>query len=326
VNDDMLSALIDRAVPEPPRVLPAEAWRRRPATRRRAAPVLAALGVTAIVGAATVALQGWPPGQSRGLGASQDCPATIDPSARSRVPEATIEGADRSLVPGLVPTAAAMCRYGLDGHLADKRAISNPMELVHDLNLPPSVGPVGCNDSLPGPAPYDLLMIEYGSKRLWIGQSSGGCTLTTNGRFVATLDLTADLASAYERGAWTIREDGKLCKIDFGRAGQESHMVPDGVTSVDVCGPGNTIDRTLTDPAVVSEVTDLLNSPEAHDSQGFCSGGPNGSIELVFRYPQGRAVSAVVMKGCLPGANTANGSLVAEVPSASITQLQRLTS
>lgn len=253
----------------------------------------------------------------------QQLPVTTDREP-SVVPPPSSGPAGR-LVPAEVPRAALVCRYEdssiftRSGNrsrptsvaLAGQRALAAGLErIASDLALPAGSAYGFCTQA-GGPTVPHLLRLDYASESVWVSTSTdvNGCALVTNGAFTAPVYVGGQVAASFDAGAWVdppLREGfADPCRLSkAGRAGQETALVPDGWTGLDVCVDG--APRPVA-PERAAAVADLLGGLElgAGGAGSSCpppAGPPDAGTprQLVWRYPSGRDVLTFLVLGCDP--------------------------
>jgi hypothetical protein len=325
MNDEGLSGLFDRLVPDPPRDLSIAVPRSTQGERRGRGLVLAsAVGVALVVVGVAVLVQHGSSTTPPPFAAAVDCPATVDLYHLDAVPGVpSVDGAEHSLVPAKPAVQAFVCKYSSKGALLGQREMSNPGLMSVDLRLPKAPRELGCSGVGHAAEPY-LLQLRYSDGVVWIADAGYDCVVPTNGRFKAFGGLAEDAAVSYDAGVWTNDETNGPCYRDVGRQGQEDDMVPADPVSVDVCAKEGTSVTAISSPDAVPRLIELVNTPKAHEETSFCGGGPTRSVELLFRYAEGRSVGVSVLDGCQRGGNTVNGSLVATLSDNQVDEVFRL--
>jgi hypothetical protein len=247
-----------------------------------------------------------------------------------------VDGKSR-LVPPQPPTRAVLCAYSgtngdpQTGWLRDgSRVISGGLDrLAADLTLVSRRpgGPISC--TLMGGAQVNYLLgLNYENGTLWVSASDepNHCVATSNGRFTA-LDVSADLAAAYESGTWgqsppPSAADRFPCTAQpTGRLGQEANLVPPGATSALICpepmyGDGRSV--TVTGADLIDLVEALNRLPTGPIGLGCVpTDDPPPTprdYELLFRYPDGPGVLLRIMTGCQPSITNGNLAVVDAAP------------
>jgi len=246
MSDDIVGRL--RALPPdlPDRPDRFDQVRGRVLGRRRRRSVVAAVAATVVL---SVAIPLWTTSVDGGNLATGPltCPQ-VHEGAAPWVP-ADPQGVDgRSrLVPPQTPQSALVCAYDgfNDGEqkgwaLTDSRELSGGLDqLATDLTLRPRYSGGGGCTQMGGPQVDYLLGLSYPDGVVWVStaQEPNNCVASSNGVF-RTGNLGDQVAAAHAAGAWPLAPPPAVapCADPLrGRLGQETTLVPDGVTSVDIC-------------------------------------------------------------------------------------------
>lgn len=232
------------------------------------------------------------------------------------------DGSDR-LVPPEAPTAAVLCRYNtkqnaeivpsgardsLDGHVSLTGDLKPLADELTWTPRPPDgmIGPQACT-AMGGPMRAYLLGLSYSDGRMvWVHgvHEPNGCTIGTNGRFVADVDLGSRLADAYQAKSWRplLAADQPLScahggRQPFrGRLGDDAQLVPDGAQDVTVCS--STGARRLSEEQART-VLDALRATATEPFPGsFSCSSHQDEHRLLIRHPHGPGVSLYVNPAC----------------------------
>jgi hypothetical protein len=185
---------------------------------------------------------------------------------------------------------------------------------------------------------YDLLGLTYLDGVEWVSTAENPCapTPTTNGSYDSSMLLATDVHRAYQSGSWPAPDTSGECAVrGLGRTGQESSLVPDGYSSLDVC---KVLGKRVAAHARPSgsdtaRLVAALNGLPTSAMTGFggCFGwyaSPSDDMtyRLVFHYPIGAdaVVTVEANKDCTPPVG--NGSLQSDDLSGVVPLLDHLTS
>jgi hypothetical protein len=179
---------------------------------------------------------------------------------------------------------------------------------------------------------YYLLGLNYTDGVEWIDTAENPCAATpaTNGSYDSAAYLSTALRDAYRTGSWPAPASRDRCGAKgAGRTGQERAMVPDGVTSADVCKRTTdaiTAHRALDGTAarrLASALNSLSTKPGGAGCFAWYGTDPQLSYEIVFHYSVGTDAVVWVQpgKGCTP---ISNGLLESEKLAAIVPLLTQL--
>ena len=284
--------------------------------------------------------------------AALTCPTSIPTSTgRPWVPKTSDRvDTENRLAPDRLPTNAVVCSYAGTGKgpqpprkpLSGSKALTGQYDPMVDTiaYLPHKIASQAhCPAKLANEDDgYYLLGLTYLDGVEWISTFDGLCspTPTTNGSYDSSAVLAADLDRAYKSGSWPAPDTNGGCGVrGLGRAGQETSLVPDGYSSLDVCKITGTSVTAHTQPSdsetgqLVTALNALSTSPMT--TLGGCFGWYASSAEelgyrLVFHYPVGAdaVVYVATSKDCDPPIS--NGSLQSDDLSGVVPLLEHLTS
>jgi hypothetical protein len=291
-----------------------------------------------------------------GSGATQPplaCPRSIPTSTdRPSVPD-TKDPVDTEgrLAPDRLPTKVVVCFYAGDGKgaqplrkpLTGSKALTGQLDAMVDTiaYLPPKIASQAhCPTRLVHQDdPEYLLGLTYLDGVEWISTVDSVCspTPTTNGSFDSSALLATELQLAYRSGSWPTPDPRRAClPRGMGRRGQQSSVVPDGYSSLDVCRTtaGTDVTAEIRPSSgdthdIVAALNALPTSPMTGPGDCFgwyASGAEDVGYRLVFHYPIGADAAVDVETGpdCHPPIS--NGSLQSSDLSALLPLLERLTS
>jgi hypothetical protein len=281
------------------------------------------------------------------------CPKSIPTSTdRPWVPHTTdAVDTENRLAPDLVPTNVVVCSYAGDrkGPQPPRKPLTGSKELSGKFDsmvdtiayLPHKIAsqaahcPARFANEDDG---YYLLGLTYLDGVEWINTVENLCspTPTTNGSYDSSALLATDLRRAYQSGSWPTPEtSGKCVARGIGRTGQETSLVPDGYSSLDVCKmiDVDVVAEAHPDDGETHDVVAALNALPTGPmtSPGGCggwyaSGDDDVGYRLVFHYPVGAdaVVNVETSKNCDPPIS--NGSLQSSDLTSVVPRLEHLTS
>lgn len=281
------------------------------------------------------------------------CPTSIPTSTnRPWVPKTT-DGVDTEnrLAPDRLPTNVLVCFYAGDGKgpQPPRKQLTGSKKVTAQFNamvdtiayLPHKIA----SQASHCPARfaneddrYYLLGLTYLDGVEWISAVENVCspTPTTNGSYNSSALLATELDQAYRSGSWpTPDTSGRCLPRGMGRTGQETSLVPDGYSSLDVCRTIgiNVVAEAHPSSSETDELVTALNAlpTSPMTSSGGCFGWYASSQDgaeyrLVFRYPVGAdaVVSVATSKDCDPPIS--NGSRQSSDSSDVVPRLEQLTS
>jgi len=123
------------------------------------------------------------------------------------------------------------------------------------------------------------------------------CVGGANGEFTADTGFAGrDVTKAYSTGVWPARQPANCRLPGGGRLGQDTTMVPAGVTSLTICTNSGRVIKSGYE-SLVSALNKLPISP----SNGTCiSHGHGVTYQLLFSYPAGPPAVVDVASACSP--------------------------
>lgn len=232
------------------------------------------------------------------------------------------DGSDR-MVPSEAPAKAVLCRYkdkqngeivpsgardSLDGRVILTGDLKPMADELTWTPRPPAgmIGPQACT-AMGGPMRAYLLGLSYSDGRIvWVHgvHEPNGCTIGTNGRFVADVDLGSRLADAYQAKSWRpllAANQAPSCadggwRPFRGRLGDDAQLVPDGAQDITVCTSQG---ATRLTEQQARPVLDALRAvaTETHPGSHSCADHQE-ERRLLVRYPHGPGVSLLVNPAC----------------------------
>jgi hypothetical protein len=274
------------------------------------------------------------------------CPATFHTTtSRPWVPSV----ADRvdtngRIAPVRLPTDVVVCSYRRAGAVPGSKPLTGSKALHGSFTalvstvayLPRATSSTPrCAASFGAGDDY-LLGLTYSDGVEWITASENQClaAATTNGEHDSPALLAVEVRTAYRTGRWPSADGKRPCAtISLGRFGQEAKLVPDGVTSADVCkrmGAAHAGHRHLDagDAGRLADTLDRLRTSRAPrfgvGCFGWDSSSPGADYLLVFHYGVGADTVVHVDTSPQCGPGVSNGSLLSTARTTTVRTVEHL--
>jgi len=292
-------------------VLPEAPRRRRGSWYVVAAAAVLVVGVLAGVWAARDRAHGPTGSRPTAPVRTLSCPAAYAGAAPWVPAKPTGIDAKSRLVPLKSPASALICAYkGLNGldkqrgwALSGRRLLAGELDrLTAELSWQPRSVPDrrhACTLMAGTQVNYLIGLAYPGGGTIWVSATDEPnlCVGGANGEFTADTGFAGrDVTKAYSTGVWPARQPANCRLPGGGRLGQDTTMVPAGVTSLTICTNSGRVIKSGYE-SLVSALNKLPISP----SNGTCiSHGHGVTYQLLFSYPAGPPAVVDVASACSP--------------------------